>query len=106
MNRPVWRSIVGFAVGLAAAWAVGTLLVYDQMRRHRRDLFHPHPLRRLAALGYLGRGPASVEGVFLLRDFVAWERFPLLRRRAQQLLRRMERDLDANPAPRLFEASA
>lgn len=106
MNRSVWRSLLGFSLGLAAAWALGTLLVYDQMRRHQRDLFHPHPLRRLAALGYLGRSPASVDRVLLLRDFLSWEKFPLLRRRALHLLRRMERDLDAGPAPRVSEGSA
>jgi hypothetical protein len=81
----------GFTVlAVAAAAALGALLVRDQMSRHRRDLFSPHPLRRLAALGYLGGRPASVDTVLLLRDFISWEPRPLLRRRASAVLARME----------------
>ena len=39
------------------------------MQRHRRDLFNPHPLRRLAALGYLKTHP-SVDDLPLLRDYL------------------------------------
>jgi hypothetical protein len=31
-----------------------------------------------------------VEGVRLLRDYVAWERSPVLKRRAEGVIRRME----------------
>jgi hypothetical protein len=79
------------AVGAMAT--LGALLVRDQMSRHRRELFSPHPLRRLAALGYLSGLPASVDLVLLLRDFAAWERHALLRRRATALLARMEESL-------------
>jgi hypothetical protein len=79
------------AVGALAA--LGALLVRDQMSRHRRGLFSPHPLQRLAALGYLGSGPASIDSVLLLRDFVAWEARPLLRHRAAAVLTRMEAQL-------------
>jgi hypothetical protein len=34
-----------------------------------------------------------VESVRLLRDYVAWERQPLIRRRAIQVLTRLERNL-------------
>lgn len=86
----------GFTVlALAAVAALGTLLVRDQMSRHRRDLFSPHPLRRLAALGYLGGHPASVDTVLLLRDFIAREPRPLLKRRAAAILARMENALGA-----------
>jgi hypothetical protein len=85
-----------FAVLAAAAMAaVGVLLVRDQISRSRRDLFSPHPLRRLAALEYLGGVPASVDTVLLLRDFLAWERRPLLRKRAQGVLLRLEEALEA-----------
>jgi hypothetical protein len=85
-----------FAVLAAAAMAaVGVLLVRDQISRSRRDLFSPHPLRRLAALEYLGSVPASVDTVLLLRDFLAWERRPLLRKRAQGVLLRLEDALEA-----------
>jgi hypothetical protein len=85
-----------FAVLAAAAMAaVGVLLVRDQISRSRRDLFSPHPLRRLAALEYLGGVPSSVDTVLLLRDFLAWERRPLLRKRAQAVLLRLEESLEA-----------
>lgn len=81
----------GFTVLVVAGAAVlGALLVRDQISRHRRELFSPHPLRRLAALGYLGSAPASVDLVLLLRDFIAWETRPLLKKRATALITRME----------------
>lgn len=84
----------GFTVlAVAAAAALGALLVRDQMSRHQRDLFSPHPLRRLAALGYIGGREASVDLVLLLRDFIAWEPRPLIRKRATQTLARMEEAL-------------
>jgi hypothetical protein len=86
---------VGFSLLAGACVAVlGALLVRDQISRHRRDLFSPHPLRRFAALGYLGSAPASVDLVLLMRDFIAWETRPLLKRRATALLSRMETALD------------
>ncbi|MDB4948023.1 MAG: hypothetical protein JWM27_672 [Gemmatimonadetes bacterium] len=85
------------AVGAAAALAV--LLVRDQISRSQRDLFSPHPLRRLAALEYLGGRAASVDTVLLLRDFLAWERRPMLRRRATAVLARLEDALAARAVP-------
>lgn len=79
----------GFLIGLivgAAAWNA-------QMRRSRRDLFSTKPVRRLAALGYLGRTPGP-EAVHLLHDYVAWERRPALRRTGERLLRRMYTHLE------------
>lgn len=90
-------------LALAAAAALGAILVRDQMSRHRRDLFSSHPLRRLAALGYIGSRPASVELVMLLRDFIAWEPRPLLRERARVVLSRMESNL-VTPSARAPEA--
>jgi len=90
----------GFTLlAVAAAAALGALLVRDQISRHSRDLFSPHPLRRLAALGYLGSLPASVDLVLLLRDFIAWEPRSLLRRRATVLLGRLEGTLAARARP-------
>jgi hypothetical protein len=98
MNTRKILSTVGFALLFAAIAAVlGTLVVRDQIQRSRRNLFSPHALRRLAALRYLGRVPASVDAVLLLRDFIAWERRPMLRRRASALLARMEDGLDISP---------
>jgi len=83
--------LVLLVIGVLAA--IATLLVRDQISRHRRNLFSAHPLRRLAALGYLAGHEASIDAVQLLRDFIAWERRPLLRRRATMILERMERQL-------------
>jgi hypothetical protein len=92
---------VGFSVlAVAGAAILSALLVRDQISRHRRELFSPHPLRRLAALGYLGSAPASVDLVLLMRDFIAWETRPLLKKRAMALLARMEDAL----ASRVLEA--
>lgn len=93
-NRIV-RTAAFAVLAVAAAAAMAGLLVRDQISRSRRDLFSPHPLRRLAALEYLGGVPASVDTVLLLRDFLAWERRPLLRKRAQAVLARLEAGLDA-----------
>jgi hypothetical protein len=49
-------------------------------------------LRRLAALGFLA-GQDGVDTVRLLRDYLAWERQPMLRRRAEAIVRRMEATL-------------
>lgn len=80
------------AVGLGLGAALGAALAKHSMGRHRRDLFSAHPLRRLSALGYLNGHP-SVEAVPLLRDYLAWEQHPMLRRRAQGIVRRMEAKL-------------
>jgi hypothetical protein len=80
--------------GTAAVSVLGVLLVRDQVHRHRRDLFSPRPLRRLAALTYIGKHP-DIENANLLRDFLGWEREPMLRRRASAILDRMERSLSA-----------
>lgn len=93
-NRIV-RTTAFAVLAAAAVAAMGVLLVRDQISRSRRDLFSPHPLRRLAALEYLGGVPASVDTVLLLRDFLAWERRPLLRKRAQAVLLRLEEGLAA-----------
>ncbi len=85
--------IVLVAVGVAAT--IGTLIVRDQLERHQRGLFSPRSLRRFAALSHIAGANASVELVQLLRDFVAWEPRPLLRRRAAHILDRMERTLGA-----------
>jgi hypothetical protein len=89
----VLRTAGYILLGIGAASAVGALVVRDQMSRHQRNLFSGQALKRLAALGYLSGSPATVALVQLLRDFVAWEPNALIRRRAVQLLARMERQL-------------
>lgn len=83
---------IGLLVAALAA-ALGVLFVRDQISRHRRDLFSSRPLRRLAALGYIAGGAPSVDSVRLLRDYIAWESQPLIRRQATQVLAKMERSL-------------
>lgn len=80
---------------LAAAIAGGViaLIVRDQISRHRRNLFSPRALRRLAALGHMRREAASVDGIRVLRDFLSWEPRPMLRQRARAILARMEREI-------------
>ena len=77
-------------IGLAIGAAVGALAWSGAQHAYRRDLFSRHPLRRLAALGHLA-GRRSVETVQLLREYIAWERQPALRRRAVRMLRDAER---------------
>ena len=87
---------IGAAIlaGVALMSGLGVLLAKDQMARHQRDLFSAQPLRRLAALGYLRNHP-GVDNVLLLRDFLAWEDKPLLRKRAAAILAGMEHELAA-----------
>jgi hypothetical protein len=81
-----------FASGVALGVTTGWLLAQHRLTYHRRDLFSPRPLRRLAALGFLA-GQNEVETVRLLRDYLAWERQPMLRRRAEAIVKRMEATL-------------
>jgi hypothetical protein len=89
MKRTLKTAGIALAA-VAAVGAVAALVVRDQLDRHQRDLFSPHPLRRLACLGHLARAEASVSNITLLRDFVAWEPKKLLRNRARVILDRME----------------
>jgi hypothetical protein len=89
MNRGIKTAGIAM-VAVAAVGAVAALVVRDQLDRHRRDLFSPRPLRRLACLGHMARAEATVDNITLLRDFVAWEPRKLLRNRARSILRRME----------------
>ncbi len=79
-------------LGTAAVGALGALIIQDQMRRHRRDLFSSNAFRRLAALGHMAGEPASVDAIMLLRDFASWEPRRMLRSRATAILSRMEED--------------
>jgi len=89
MNRKL--RVAGLTVLAAtAAGALAALVVRNQITRHQRDLFSPRALKRLAALGHVGKEPASVDNIRLLRDFIAWEPRPMLRSRARSILGRME----------------
>jgi hypothetical protein len=78
-----------FAGGAMFGAAAGWVLAQRRLTFHRRDLFSPRPMRRLAALGYLA-GQGGIETARLLRDYLAWERQPMLRRRAEAILKRLE----------------
>jgi hypothetical protein len=86
------RRVVVWMAGIGVGMVVGTVLAQQSIGRHRQALFSARPLRRLSALGYLSRHP-TVEGVRLLHDYLAWERHPMLRRRGERILRRMEAKL-------------
>ena len=52
--------VTGFVLlGAATAALIGVVLARDQMVRHRRGLFSPHPLRRLAAPGCSTSGASA-----------------------------------------------
>ncbi|MBA3646319.1 MAG: hypothetical protein H0W63_09090 [Gemmatimonadaceae bacterium] len=77
------------AVGFVGGAAAGSLLWTHMLRSHRHDLFSPRRLSRVAALGNLRARP-TVGTAQLLREYVAWERSELLRKRAVRLLHRVE----------------
>jgi hypothetical protein len=82
-----------FAAATVVGFVAGAALAQRSMGRSRAALFSAKPLRRLAALGYLNGHP-SVASVRVLRDYLAWEEHPALRRRAESLVRRMEANLE------------
>jgi hypothetical protein len=91
-----WVKVTLFTgLAVVAVSAMATFLVRDQIRRQRRNLFHPRALRRVAALEHISRQQASVDHLNLLRDYIAWEPRKLLRNRARVILERMEREVAA-----------
>ena len=81
------------AVGFVGGITVGVSAWSRLLDVNRRGLFSLHPVRRFAAISYLGARP-SVDTVRLLRDYIAWESHSLLRRRAHRVLRNVEAALD------------
>lgn len=73
--------------------AAGSLAWGRVQRRSRRDLFSPRAYRRVAALGYLKAKP-TLETARLLREYIGWERNPVLRRRGLRLLKTVEGELE------------
>lgn len=78
--------------GVLAGLVIGWLLAQHRFERNARDLFSPSAIRRLGALGFLA-GQSGVDRVRLLRDYLAWETHPMLRRRAGAIMRRLEAEL-------------
>ena len=80
------------AIGFVGGLAVGATVWSRMLDRSRQGLFSAHPVRRFAAVSYLGGRP-SVDTVRLLRDYIRWESHPLLRRRARRVLRAVDASL-------------
>lgn len=80
------------ALAFVGGVAVGLIVWSGQTRSARRHLFSRNRWRRLAALGHL-RGQRTLSTVHLLRDYVAWEAEPGLKRRGSTILRQMEQAL-------------
>lgn len=78
--------------GVLGGFVAGFALWSRQQHADRQSLFNRNPVRRLAALGYLRTQPDE-QTVTLLREYLAWEPKPELRRRARRLLRRVERSI-------------
>jgi len=87
MRRGSWLSM-----GVLGGFVAGFALWSRQQHADRESLFSRNPVRRLAALGYL-RAQPDEQTVTLLREYLAWEPRPELRRRARRVLRRVERTL-------------
>jgi hypothetical protein len=81
------------ALGFVAGAALGMLAWSHLQRQYRRDLFSRHALRRFAALTYLKSRP-SMSTMRLLREYIAWERMPVLRERGVKLMRHVETTLN------------
>ena len=77
------------AAGFVGGVVAGLVLWSFQMKRSRRDLFSKNPVKRLAAMGYLG-GVPTPENVQLMTDYCRWEPNPMLQKRASRLLNRMK----------------
>ena len=86
------RAPVAFVVGLLAGSAAGYLWWAKEQDRQRHSLYSRKPMRRLAALGWLGSQPPG-ESILLLREYVGWEQNPVLQRRGRRLLARFENAL-------------
>ena len=81
-----------WSFGVLGGFVAGFALWTRQQRVDQQNLFSRNPVRRLAALGYL-RSQADEQTVTLLREYLAWEPKPELRRRARRLMRRVQRSL-------------
>jgi hypothetical protein len=88
IRKPSKYAALGFLSGAAA----GAIVWSKLQKQYRRDLFNKNAVRRVAALGYL-RSKPTVESVRLLREYIGWERNPMLRHRGAKLLKRIEANL-------------
>lgn len=91
-GRRVYRSSKTLSAAFMGGVVAGLIVWSIQMTRSRRDLFSGSPIRRLAAIGYLG-GQPGVETAQILTEYLRWETTPALRKRAERVLSRMQRYL-------------
>jgi hypothetical protein len=93
-RAPAATTAALLAAGFFGGVAIGAAAWEGLLAGNRRGLFAANPLRRYAAVSYLGARP-SVDTARLLRDYVRWEPHPVLRRRARRVLRELEATLQA-----------
>lgn len=86
------RNPILFGLGFGAGLAAGLAWWSREQVEHQRALYSARPMRRLAALGWIS-GQPTAESVLMLREYIKWEKHPVLRRRARRLLTRFERAL-------------
>ena len=79
-------------LGFLGGFATGLVLWSREQHARKRDLFSARPIRRYAALSFLG-GQRTAETASLLKDYIRWEPRGDLKRRARRLLDRVERQL-------------
>ena len=87
------RDRMAMFAGFAGGVVVGLVAWGAQIERSRHDLFSKSAVRRMAALGSLGGRP-GVRTARLLAEYVEWEPRPLLRRRGERMLQRMQAYLE------------
>jgi len=80
------------ALSFLGGVAGGMLMWSHVQKQYREDLFSRHPLRRFAALTYLRSRP-TLGTARLLREYIAWERSPVLKQRGASLMRHVEKSL-------------
>ena len=80
------------AAGFLGGMAAGSVMWTRMQKNCRRNLFSRNPLFRVAALGYLRARP-TVNTARLLREYIAWEKRPILRQRGVRMLKRLEATL-------------
>ena len=86
------RRTAWFGVAFIGAFTAGLVWWSKEQEQNQRALYSPRPMRRLAALGWLSGSPTPAT-IVTLREYVSWERNPVLRRRARRLLTRFENAL-------------
>ena len=95
MRARTW-ALLGGAAGRSRRGARGVPCAAS--RSHGADLFHAQPPAAPPGAWAGSRGTRAARRVRLLRDYVAWEPIPMLRRRGTTVLERMSRVLGQGDA--------